>query len=313
MTAARRLGLVFPAHAAPETLPSFARHAEELGFDALYVVEDCFLSGGIALATTALAATERLTVGIGLLPAAVRNAAITAMELGTLARLFPGRLEAGFGHGVEAWMEQIGARPPRRLAALTETVDAVRRLLSGETVDADGHFVRLRDVALETAPAEPPKLLVGTTGPLGLQAAGRWADGVILPEGCGPAFVREAVARTTAAAPAGRKPRTVVYSWLALDDDAAVAAERIAPELRDRIAGGQYPGPMRAAGLEGDAPIAVADDAIREVAVLGDPAACAAGLARLFEAGADTVALVAQGQDAEVQIERLAGEVRPLL
>jgi 5,10-methylenetetrahydromethanopterin reductase len=105
------LGIVFPAHAPPETLPAFAERAEALGYDELWVVEDCFLSGGLTLATAALAVTQRIGVGIGLLPAAVRNPAIVAMEIATIGRIYPGRVTVAFGHGVEAWMTQIGARP----------------------------------------------------------------------------------------------------------------------------------------------------------------------------------------------------------
>ena len=56
----------------------------------------------------------------------VRNAAVAAMEMSGVARLFPGRFIAGFGHGVADWMRQIGALPPSQLAAFDETVDAIR-------------------------------------------------------------------------------------------------------------------------------------------------------------------------------------------
>lgn len=111
-----RTGVVFPASADPAGLPRFARGAEELGFDTLWVIEDCFLSGGLTMAATALAATETLGVGVGLLPAPGRNPAIAAMEIATLSRIHPGRFEATLGHGVAAWMEQIGALPRRPLA-----------------------------------------------------------------------------------------------------------------------------------------------------------------------------------------------------
>ena len=119
-------------------LPATARAVEAAGFDELWFAEDCFLHGGLTAAATALAVTERLKVGVGLLPAAVRNPAIAAMEIATLGALHPGRVEVAFGHGVEAWMRQIGARPPDRLVALEEVVRATRALLHGETVTTDG-------------------------------------------------------------------------------------------------------------------------------------------------------------------------------
>lgn len=124
---------------------------EALGYDSLFVVEDCFLSGSIALAAVALHATERLQVGIGLMPAVLRNPASTAMELATLAAIFPERLRVTFGHGVEAWMRQVGARPANRVVALEETVSAIRDLLAGQTVSISGKQTSRRRAAAPTA------------------------------------------------------------------------------------------------------------------------------------------------------------------
>jgi alkanesulfonate monooxygenase SsuD/methylene tetrahydromethanopterin reductase-like flavin-dependent oxidoreductase (luciferase family) len=66
-----RIGAVFPALADPSDLPAFAREVEALGLDALWVIEDCFLSAGVTMAATALATTKGLRVGVGLLPATV--------------------------------------------------------------------------------------------------------------------------------------------------------------------------------------------------------------------------------------------------
>ena len=44
------LGIMFRREHAPEQLPEFARRAESVGFDELWVVEDCFYGSGIASA-----------------------------------------------------------------------------------------------------------------------------------------------------------------------------------------------------------------------------------------------------------------------
>jgi len=184
-----RTGVVYPVLADPAGLPGFAVRVEELGFDTLWVIEDCFLSGGLTMAATALAVTESIGVGVGLLPIPLRNPAIMAMEIATLSRMHPGRFTATLGHGVAEWMQQIGALPTHRLAALSETAAAIRKLLAGETVSVIGTHVKLSQVALEQAPQVAPPVLIGTTGPKGLALAGEYADGILLPEGCGPAFV----------------------------------------------------------------------------------------------------------------------------
>ncbi len=299
----RRVGILFPSRWPDERLPGIARAAERDGFDELWVAEDCFAAGGLALAATALALTERLSLGIGLLPTAVRNPAIAAMELATLERLHPRRCSAAFGHGVDAWMRQIGARPPDRLVLLEETVAAVRALLAGESLTVAGRHVRLDGVVLDQPLATAPPVLIGTTGPRGLAVAGRVADGIVLPEGSGPAAVRWARGQAGGT--------TIVYAWLSLADDAQAAVTAIRPAVEQWAKGGNYPRLTELAGLGEDG--AVDDAFVRSVAVAGDPPQCARAIEALWDAGADSVVLVPPIDDGAEQLVRFAADVRPLL
>lgn len=286
---------------APEELLDFARAAERDGFDDLWVVEDCFLAGGPTMAAGALAVTRELRVAIGLLPVPMRNPALAAMELAGLARQHPGRFAAAFGHGVEAWMRQIGARPPDRLVALEEVVDAVRRLLAGETLAVAGRHVRLDDVRLDHVPRVAPPILVGTTGPRALAIAGRVADGFLLPEGCSPAAVRWAREQAGGGTAA-------VYAWLSIDDDRDAATEAVRADVASRRGG--YP---RLFELAGAGAGALDDDAVRRMAVAGDPDDCARAVQALWEAGAESVAVVPRHEDRSAQVARFAADVIPRL
>jgi 5,10-methylenetetrahydromethanopterin reductase len=300
----KALGVLFRPEWPPEDLPAFAQGAERDGFGELWLVEDCFLAGGLTMAATALAATDTLGVGIGLLPVTLRNPALAAMELAGLARVHPGRLTVAFGHGVEPWMRQIDARPPDRLAALEETVSAVRALLAGEAVTTDGRHVRLEGVRLAHPPSPPPPVLVGTTGPRGLAVAGRCADGILLPEGSVP----EAVRWARGVADAGT---TVVYAWLSLDDDRSAAAEALRPSVQAWLQLGLYRELSARAGL-----VDVAqpeDDRLRALAVAGDARDCARAIAELWAAGTDTIVLIPRREDRDEQLSRFGAEVRPLL
>jgi alkanesulfonate monooxygenase SsuD/methylene tetrahydromethanopterin reductase-like flavin-dependent oxidoreductase (luciferase family) len=225
--------------------------------------------------------------------------------------MHPGRFVVTFGHGVAAWMEQIGALPAKRLSALGEVVTAVRALLSGETVTFSGAHVRLSDVTLEQAPQQPPPVLIGTTGPKGLALAGEVADGMLLPEGCGPAFVEWAV-------PQGRSTpaqRCVVYAWLSIDEDPGRAAERLVPTIDGWLESDHFPHPQRLAGMTEPPP--PGDPARRalvpEITVCGDAEACAESVRRFAAAGADTLVLVPPADQRDAQIEAFAERVMPLL
>lgn len=174
------VGVIFPPDRPPEELREVALAAEAAGVDELWVWEDCFAESGIATAAAVLAWTQRLRVGIGLLPVPLRNVALTAMELATLARLFPDRVRPGIGHGVLDWMGQVGVRAQSPMTLLQEYTSALRDLLHGRTVSTSGRYVQLEDVTLAWPPDHVPPLLVGAVGPRTLELAGTLADGAIL-------------------------------------------------------------------------------------------------------------------------------------
>jgi 5,10-methylenetetrahydromethanopterin reductase len=299
-----QIGVMFRPEWPPEELPRFAREAERDGFAELWLVEDCFLVGGLTMAATVLALTESLRVGIGLLPAAMRNPALAAMEIAGLGRLHPGRLAVAFGHGVEPWMRQIDARPPNRLAALEETVSAVRSLLAGDDVTVDGSWVHLAGVQLRHVPDPPPAILIGTTGPKALAAAGRSADGILLAEGSGPEAVRWARGE------AGSVGETVVYAWLSIDDDRDAAAEALRPGVAAWREMALYPRLFELAGVD-DGPLD--PDRLRALAVAGDADDCARAVMALWEAGADSVVVVPRHDDRAEQVARFVADVLPRL
>jgi len=234
-----RLGLCFPRELPAPLISEVAQRLEADGLDQLWVIEDCFFTTAPSLAATAFARTDRLHVGIGILPAVARNAAITAMELATLAQLAPGRLLAGIGHGVQEWMEQIGARAASPLTALDEVVSTVKRLLAGDTVTVDGHYVRLQDVVLDPPPDVAPPLLTGVRGPKSLALTGRLADGLILADCAGPTHTRGSIERTDRAADPSF--RTCVFTALCLTDDRRDAHRLMAPFIESQLAA-QWPG-----------------------------------------------------------------------
>lgn len=306
----RSIGVRWDPRWVPEDVTEIARTVEELGYDELWLVEDCFSSGGLTLAAAALASTERLVVGVGLLPALARNAAIAAMELAGLARAFPGRFVPAFGHGVDDWMRQIDARPEKRLTALEETVRAVRELLAGETVDRRGSYVRLSDVTLEHPPATPPPVLIGTTGPRGLALAGAAAEGTVIPEVASPDAVRWARAQ---AAAGGGPGRTVVYSYLSLDDDSAAGVAAARPLVERWTQSGVFPDMAEQDGLGRDGAGELDDALLQSIAAAGDAQACAATVRGLLDAGADSVVLLPRAGDAREQIAKFAELVLPEL
>jgi alkanesulfonate monooxygenase SsuD/methylene tetrahydromethanopterin reductase-like flavin-dependent oxidoreductase (luciferase family) len=176
-----RVGAIFsPYPNPPEAFRDVVVAAEESGVAELWVWEDCFRESAFAQAAAALAWTSSLRIGIGIAPMPLRNVAVTAMEIATLERMFPGRLLPGVGHGVQSWMSQVGVRAASPLTLMREYVPALRRLLAGETVSVDGRYVKLDAVALDWPPAVVPRVYAAAEGPKTLHLSGEVADGTVL-------------------------------------------------------------------------------------------------------------------------------------
>jgi alkanesulfonate monooxygenase SsuD/methylene tetrahydromethanopterin reductase-like flavin-dependent oxidoreductase (luciferase family) len=264
----------------PETLRDVARAADQAGLDELWLWEDCFLTGGVSAAAAALSWTERLRVGIGIMPVPFRNVAATAMEVATLSRLFGDRVLPGIGHGVQDWMGQVGARASSPLTLLREYATALRALLRGEEVTVSGRYVQLDGVRLDWPPQAPPSLYVAATGPKTLALAGQVGDATVLAGGTTPAQVAEA--RGLIAAPG---PHDLVVFVPALPGDS-----------RDRLLTWQQKFGHEFAGLS------------------GDPAEIAEGVAEFTAAGATKVVLQPlPGDDPAAYVRFVAEEVRPLI
>jgi alkanesulfonate monooxygenase SsuD/methylene tetrahydromethanopterin reductase-like flavin-dependent oxidoreductase (luciferase family) len=218
----------------PQRLRDVALVAEDAGLEQLWLSEDCFLTSGVAAVAAVLAWTERLRVGIGVLPAPLRNVALASMEFATLHRLFPGRLIPGLGHGVQDWMAQAGARVDSPMTLLREYLLAMRALLRGERVSVDGRYVKLDGVALDWPPLTPTTLFLGAVGPRTLRLSGELADGTLLD--ASPEEVRQAHRFIDDGRAAGGRidhHELGVYHRVTLGPDAAVRTAQAVTALVD--------------------------------------------------------------------------------
>jgi alkanesulfonate monooxygenase SsuD/methylene tetrahydromethanopterin reductase-like flavin-dependent oxidoreductase (luciferase family) len=273
-----RVGAIFTPYSPPEALRDAAQAADDSRLPELWLWEDCFRESAFATASAVLAWTTHLRVGIGVAPMPLRNVALTAMEIATVERLFPGRLIPGVGHGVQPWMEQVGARVASPLTLMREYVPALRSLLAGEEVSTAGRHVSLDRVRLDWPPATPPAVMVAGEGAKTVRLTGEVGDGTVLPGGSNPdrvARTRDLVLEGRTAAGRDDTYELVVFVSAAFGGDAARA------QLTDDL--------VRWTGA--------ADPALL---VVGDPADVAAAVEPFFTAGATAVLLQPREEEADL-------------
>jgi 5,10-methylenetetrahydromethanopterin reductase len=305
------LGVIFHPSFPPETLADYARKAESAGFDELWLWDDCFLPGAFTSAALALSATQRLKVGIGLLPVKAYNPLFAAMEITTLARAFPGRFLPGFGYGVGTWMAQIGAAPKPSIRALQETVTVVRQLLGGEKVTTHSDHINLEKVQMQLTPAAVPSLYIGAMRERSLRLAGKLGDGTILTGMSSPAYVRWAMKQIRAGmAEAGcTHHRVVVYVDVKVNRDGVAARAAARQALAERLPWADVH--TDSLGITKEAAAffqkysggagagQIPDEWLDAFTASGTPGQVTEALQRWIEAGADTVIFQPLNGDAE--------------
>jgi len=133
--------------------------------------------------------TDDVGLGSSLMNVFARSPALIGQTAATLQEVSDGRLRVGLGPSgprvIEGWHGQSFERPLRRTR---ETIDIVKRVLSGEPVEYDGDIFELSGFRLRCEPPEPaPPIDAGGLGPKAVELAGRFADGwhaiLFTPEG----------------------------------------------------------------------------------------------------------------------------------
>lgn len=308
------VGIMLPRDLPAHQIVPFVQKAERLGFDELWVVEDCFFRGGFAQAAVALASTRSIQVGIGILPAPVRNAAFTALEANTLAEIYPGRLLLGIGHGMPVWMTQVGDKPASILTLLDEQLTALRTLLGGERLEVDGRYVQIDGAQLATPATIAPPVLAGVRGPKSLAVSGRSADGTILAEPVTPEYLQAALAKIDAEG----AHQVVAYNVAAVDDDASVAREIArpalewigepdwAPHITPLPFAEEFAALRARSATRAEFIAALPDEWIDALSLAGTPDRVRDRIAELHASGATSVVFIPAGADPLARLDSLA-------
>jgi coenzyme F420-dependent glucose-6-phosphate dehydrogenase len=260
---------------------------------------------GAALARTSL------SFGTVCAPGQRYHPAIIAQAAATLSEMFPDRFWVSLGSG-EAVNESItGAAWPSnadRDARLLESVEVMRALFRGETVDHKG-LVTVQEAKLWTRPATPPLLFGAALAPETARWIAGWADGMITisqpPEKLRP------VIDAFRDASGGSKP---IYlqskvSWAPTREAALGEAHH---QWRTAIVGGTVLADLRSvAALDAVGATVRPEDMDGPVRVSADPGQHAAWLAEDIELGFERIYVHQVGRDQQGFIEAYGADVLP--
>jgi len=165
-------------------LPEFhaiAREAETRGYRTAWVGE---ASGTEAIVLSTLIATHTSTLRIanGVIPVQTRTPIVYGQAAATLGHLAPGRFALGLGLSSEIIVGQWHGLPfSPSVQQMREAIQIIRTAASGERVNFEGKFYRLKNFRLAIpAPTPAPRIYIAALGPRMCELAGEVADGVLL-------------------------------------------------------------------------------------------------------------------------------------
>lgn len=210
-----RIGVHLPQYGRVASAPAIARaarHAEELGFDDLWVSDHTvhpagqdypspYLFDPLVTLTWAAAVTERIGLGTSVLVVPSHEPVSLANRLASLDVLSGGRLVLGVGVGwSEAEFRALGHDFHRRGRRLDEAIDLFRVAWRDDPVTFHGEFTRLDRVRILPQPGRPIPMWVGGGSPAAERRAVARGDGFQLI-GVTPAEAAPVVARLREARP----------------------------------------------------------------------------------------------------------------
>ncbi len=156
-----------------------ARTAESAGFDSVFLAERC--ADSLALAHSALLATEQITVGTAIANAGVRHPAMTALTAATLAEESRGRFLLGLGVANAALNERmLGLATTRPVTYMREYVGVLRAVLEGRADPPAGAYFQVAGFVPDRPAGAAVPVFLAALLPRMLALAGELADGVFL-------------------------------------------------------------------------------------------------------------------------------------
>src|SRR5436190_16616542 len=178
-----------------------ARAMDEAGMDTIWLAEayPWWRKHGMEARSSTVAsaviagATERLTIGWGIISPFTRHPVQVAMDARVVQEAAgPGRFILGFGTS-KIFLNNAGMQTSKTLGPMRDAVEIVRGVLGGEAFEYEGSTWNANVPALQAdahTPRGVPPVYVAATAPKMQALAGEIADGCLTPSITTPPFVR---------------------------------------------------------------------------------------------------------------------------
>ena len=158
-----------------------AEWTEQQGFASVWLTDGGGHLDALTSAAAIAARTERVRIGLSIVPVFTRPAAVLANSINALSHLAPGRVVVGLGSSSQTMIENwYGVPFEKPLTRVKETVMLLKQILAGGKTDFSGQSVQSRNFRLARPPKGEITIFLAALRPKMLELAGELADGVVL-------------------------------------------------------------------------------------------------------------------------------------
>ena len=176
----------------PEELINHAKLAKEVGFDMVTISEhfhpwvDDYSASNFTWSTLGALAvtTPDLDLGTGVTTPLWRmHPGVVAQASATIDRLSQSTFHLGVGTGENINEGPLGYEFPKydeRASRMRESLEIIRRLLSGEKLNYEGEFYQTNQAKLYSPPQKYIPIWMAAGGPKSANLAAEYADGVMI-------------------------------------------------------------------------------------------------------------------------------------
>ncbi|CAN5329887.1 LLM class flavin-dependent oxidoreductase [soil metagenome] len=324
-----RAGVALQPVYPPDQFGDMVQACEGWGLDELWLTDSSLHSRYCySYLTIAALRTSRMTLGPAVTNPVSRHPALGAVAMSTINEISNGRAIYGIGVG-DRPLEALGYKPAK-LSLLEDSIEAARRLWTGETVTWQARGFELDDAHMRYGVPTTMPIYISASGPKTLELAGRVADGVILLAGLHPEglkYALEHIDRGVDQAGRSSRPQITVFAYGAIsdDEDEALASARtiaawfpqtapiyceiagLSPDLIERVramySGGEFQEAQEAAKL---LPI----DFVKRMALAGGEATVREHMATLESLGIDSMTVFPIGGTVETRLATVESYAR---
>ncbi|MPZ22702.1 MAG: LLM class flavin-dependent oxidoreductase [Dehalococcoidia bacterium] len=306
-----------------------AIHAEEVGFESVWLTEHHFSRHGIVsdslnVLSHLAARTTNLRLGTAVAVLPFHDPVRLAEAAATVDVLSNGRLDFGVGRGYQ-WGEFHGFGVPmeERADRFEESIDLIQRSWDArEPFAHEGRFWRYGDIDPQPKPVQRPRppIWVATDSEEGLRRCAEEDWGVMLPQGRSMDVVGEQVGRYRKVLAEAGKPFNAEKILLARALYVAPSDEQAWADAGDAYIRFRELATKLAASPQGKqlAHNPFDHDSLRDAVVFGGPETCLSMLRRIEELGIQQVIFFVHfgglaHEKIMASMDRFAAEVVPLL